>query len=147
MTCSQDEPSRKKQKMSDYHIEAVVDDEVRDPVPLVPVLTARIRNKKLTSKIVKNLNDHFPISQLSHLKRVNNRLVDKNNVLSVILWSCDSDADSSVEDPEVMKRLSVIQDLDLSEAFEDDLQVCQVASFQPLTTAQYNKLRSSENYW
>ena len=31
-----------------------VDDEVRDPVPLVPVLTARIRNKKLTSKIVKN---------------------------------------------------------------------------------------------
>ena len=133
--------------MSDYHIEAVVGDEVRDPVPLVPVLTARIRNKKLTSKIVKNLNDHFPISQLSHLKRVNNRLVDKNNVLSVILWSCDSDADSSVEDPEVMKRLSVIQDLDLSEAFEDDLQVCQVASFQPLTTAQYNKLRSSENYW
>ena len=98
MTCSQDEPSSKKQKISDYHIEAVVGDEVRDPVPLVPVLTARIRNKKLTSKIVKNLNDHFPISQLSHLKRVNNRLVDKNNVLSVILWSCESDAGSSVEE-------------------------------------------------
>ena len=147
MTCSQDEPSSKKQKISDYHIEAVVGDEVRDRVPLVPVLTARIRNKKLTSKIVKKLNDHFPISELSHLKRVNNRLVDQNNVLSVILWSCDSDAGSSVEDPEVMKRLSVIQDLDLSEAFADDLQVCQVASFQPLTTSQYNQLRSAENYW
>ncbi|ESN96747.1 hypothetical protein HELRODRAFT_154236 [Helobdella robusta] len=52
---------------------AVLSDEVYAKVELVPVYASTIKVKTDTSKIVKWLSQHFPVKDLSHLKRVRKR--------------------------------------------------------------------------
>ena len=68
-----DGPPLKRLKINkaNMKLEPVLGDEVTQPVPLIPVLAANIRNKKYTSLLVKKLNDKLPIANLQHLKRVN----------------------------------------------------------------------------
>ena len=141
------EPPSKKAKTSQFVIEAVVSDEVRDAVPLVPVLTATLKNKKMTSGLVKKLNEHFPIGELSHLKRANSRTVGSVSVISVILWRTEECGETvSRHSLEIAEKLRAI-DIDWSEAIEDELTICKVAAFQPITTAQFQHLRSQQDYW
>ena len=44
------EPPEKKSKtnVSDINLEAILSKDITEPVPLVPVLTATVKNKKLT---------------------------------------------------------------------------------------------------
>ena len=148
-----EEPPIKRVKITkaNLKLEAVLGEEVTQPVPLMPVLAANIRNKKFTSLLVKKLNDKLPILKLQHLKRVNSRKIDNVTVISVILWHLDTD--HGIVIPETVPRrnhqdrLSVLGDIDLDEALEDDLQVFMVASHQPFTVIQYNQLRDQENYW
>ena len=146
-------PPMKRLKLNkdNLKLEAVLGDEVTQPVPLIPVLAANIRNKKFTSLLVKKLNDKLPIQNFQHLKRVNSRKIDNVTVISVILWHLDTNNGSVI--PETVPRrnhqdrLNVLGDIDLDEALEDELQVFMVASHQPFTGTQYNQLRDQENYW
>ena len=146
-------PPMKRLKLNkdNLKLEAVLGDEVTQPVPLIPVLAANIRNKKFTSLLVKKLNDKLPIQNFQHLKRVNSRKIDNVTVISVILWHLDTDNGSVI--PETVPkrthqdRLNVLGDIDLDEALEDELQVFMVASHQPFTVIQYNQLRDRDNYW
>ena len=130
-------------------LEAVLGDEVIQPVPLIPVLAANIRNKKFTSLLVKKLNEKLPIQKLQHLKRVNSRKIDNVTVISVILWQFGSDQQmtETVSREVYQNRLNVLGDIDLADALEDDLQVFMVASHQPFTVTQNNQLKELDNYW
>ena len=149
--CDNDIPPIKRLKMnkSNVQLEAVLGDEVTQPVPLIPVLAANIKNKKFTSLLVKKLNDKLPIAKLQHLKRVNSRKVNNVTVISVLLWQLDRDYDTTetVSREEYQDRLNVLGDVNLDEALEDDLQVFMVASYQPFTVSQYNHLKEMDNYW
>ena len=146
-------PPMKRLKLNkdNLKLEAVLGDEVTQPVPLIPVLAANIRNKKFTSLLVKKLNDKLPIQKLQHLKRVNSRKIDNVTVISVILWQFDTDkvdlTPETVPRWTYQDRLNVLGDIDLDEALEDNLQVFMVAAYQPLTVTQYNQLREADNYW
>ena len=146
-----DDPPVKRFKIDTENIrlEPVLGDEVTQAVPLTPVLAANIRNKKFTSLLIKKLNNKLPIERLQHLKRVNSRKINNVTVISVILWSLESDnaTQETVSRRTYQDRLSVLEGVDLDEALEDDLHVFMVASFQPFTVAQYNQLREQENYW
>jgi len=52
MEPSLEEPATKKCK-KDWSLEAVLGDDVTQPVPLLPVLTAMVKDKKATSSLVK----------------------------------------------------------------------------------------------
>ena len=95
---------------------------------------------------MKKLNEHFPVTKLQHLKRVNS---SKTGRLSVILWEYEEAGRGPVSrhEEEVAERLSLVRGLDLTDVIEDDLVVASVASFQPLTTEQFNRLRQEEDYW
>ena len=49
------EPPAKKSKnvLPSWTLEAVLGDHVTQPVPLIPVLTAAVKDRKVTSKLVK----------------------------------------------------------------------------------------------
>ena len=77
-----DTPPAKKSKLQegDLQLEAVLAPEVRLPVPLVPVLAATVKNRKVTSLLVKLLNQHFPADKLQHLKRVNSSSTENSSI-------------------------------------------------------------------
>ena len=144
------EPPEKKSKtlVSDIELEAILSKDITEPVPLVPVLTATVKNKKLTSLLVKKFNEHFPIENLQHLKRVNSKKVEGALLISVILWEVSDEQERvSRHQIDVSEKLNFVKSIDLNEAIEDELDVAYVASFQPHTTDQYNQLRSSDSYW
>jgi len=142
------EPPNKKMKMEDLYLSPVLAKTVTDPVPLIPVLTATIKNKKLTSKIVKKFKDVIPLENLQHLKRVNSRKVNDEVVISILLWEVSPNYSNQIliSSEEIVKRLS-FSDIDLEEAIEKELVVQKVAAFQPQTVKQFDILRTSENYW
>jgi len=142
------EPPYKKMKLQDLYLSPVLAKNISEPVPLIPVLTATIKNKKLTSKIVKKFKDVIPLENLQHLKRVNSRKVKDDVVISILLWEVSPNHSStiSISSEEIASRLS-LSDIDLKEAIEKDLIVQKVAAFQPQTVSQFDILRTSENYW
>ena len=142
------EPPTKKMKLEELYLSPVLAKTVIDPVPLIPVLTATIKNKKLTSKIVKKFKDVIPLENLQHLKRVNSRKVNDEVVISILLWEVSPNYSNQIliSSEEIVKRLS-FSDIDLEEAIEKELVVQKVAAFQPQTVKQFDILRTSENYW
>jgi len=163
-----DEPPIKKSKIN-WDLESVLGDNVMLPVPLIPVLAVTVKDKKTTSKLVKKLNDCFPLPNLQHLKRVNScQNSDKTSIL-ILLWqlsqtcldiikniNLDNDeknlsfslTGSSNFAASCKKQLSILEpDIDLATAVDDRLTVNYVAVFQPLTRNQFTALRSSKNYW
>ena len=145
------EPPEKKTKtlVNDIKLEAILSKDITEPVPLVPVLTATVKNKKFTSLLVKKFNEQFPIENLQHLKRVNSKKVEGALLISVILWEVleENELQVSVHQKDISEKLNSVKGIDLNEAIEHELQVAHVASFQPYTTAQYDQLRSSDSYW
>merc|ERR1712002_694618 len=59
---------------------------VTEPVPLLPVLTATVKDKRATSNLVKKLNTVLPISNLQHLKRVKSSKENGETRIQIILW-------------------------------------------------------------
>jgi len=166
---SEPPPKKTKKSLTNWNMEAVLGDAVKQPVPLIPVLALTVKDKKATSKLVKKLNDRLPLPNLQYLKRVNScQDPDKTSIL-ILLWELSQNCldiirninlDSNVENLSFLRngpsdfadacngRLSVLEpDLDLSTAVEDRLTVTYVAAFQPLTRVQYTTLRSTKNYW
>ena len=149
-----DTPPAKKSKLQegDLQLEAVLAPEVRLPVPLVPVLAAIVKNRKVTSLLVKLLNQHFPAEKLQHLKRVNSsRTAEGATVISVLLWEVEEGVTGPVSrhSEPAAARLQLLRGggLDLEDAIEAELRVARVAAFQPLTTAQFAQLRAGPGYW
>ena len=149
-----DTPPAKKSKLleGDLQLEAVLAPEVRLPVPLVPVLAATVKNRKVTSLLVKLLNQHFPADKLQHLKRVNSsRTAEGATVISVLLWEAEEGVTGPVSrhSEPAAARLQLLRGggLQLEDAIEAELRVARVAAFQPLTTAQFAQLRAGPGYW
>jgi len=175
------EPGAKKSK-KDWSLEAVLGEDVTEAVPLLPVLTATVKDKRATSNLVKKLNTVFPITNLQHLKRVNSCKEGGITRIQIILWeisqtclqmiqtlNCNTsevitdttlsrtagielvsgttDLSVSREDSSCQDRLSLLTDVDLATAIEDQLAVSYVAAFQPQTRSQYDRLRSGRGYW
>jgi len=82
---SNGEPWAKKSKI-DWSLEAVLGEDVTEAVPLLPVLTATVKDKRATSNLVKKLNTVFPLSNLQHLKRVNSCKEGGITRIQIILW-------------------------------------------------------------
>ena len=149
-----DTPPAKKSKLQegDLQLEAVLAPEVRLPVPLVPVLAATVKDRKVTSLLVKLLNQHFPAEKLQHLKRVNSsRTAEGATVISVLLWEAEEGVTGPVSrhSEPAAARLQLLRGggLQLEDAIEAELRVARVAAFQPLTTAQFAQLRAGPGYW
>ena len=149
-----DTPPAKKSKLleGDLQLEAVLAPEVRLPVPLVPVLAATVKDRKVTSLLVKLLNQHFPADKLQHLKRVNSsRTAEGATVISVLLWEVEEGVTGPVSrhSKPAAARLQLLRGggLQLEDAIEAELIVARVAAFQPLTTAQFAQLRAAPGYW
>ena len=143
-------PPQKKTKtiVNDIILEAILSKDITGPVPLVPVLTAIVKNKKFTSLLVKKFNEHFPIDKLQHLKRVNSKKVEGALSISVILWEVIDICDNvSRHKHDISDKLDVVRGINFNEAIEEELEVAYVASYQPFLTAQYDQLRSSDSYW
>jgi len=156
------EPPAKKLKKN-WTIEAVLGEDVTEPVPLVPVLTATVKDKKATSNLVKKLNTVHPIPNLQHLKRVSSSQQDGQTRILIILWELSQASLDIIKTmsplpaadlcipriaPECQARLSTLgPDIDLGTAVEDQLTVAHVAKFQPHSRAQYDTLRASAGYW
>jgi len=149
-----EEPRAKRCRM-DWSLEAVLGEDVTEPVPLIPVLTATVKNKKSTSSLVKKLNVVLPVPALQHLKRVNSCKDDGEVRILILLWEL---AETCLEmlqsqnisrlSPECDARLSLLcPEIELATAIEEELTVKHVAAFQPKTRAQFENLRGSEGYW
>eukprot|EP00092_Neocalanus_flemingeri_P104780 GFUD01134253.1.p1 GENE.GFUD01134253.1~~GFUD01134253.1.p1 ORF type:complete len:388 (-),score=106.77 GFUD01134253.1:104-1267(-) len=162
-------PAKKSKKIStNWNLEAVLGEHLTQPVPLIPVLTATVKDKRATSKLVKKLSNVLPIPSLQHLKRVNSSQDGGKTSILLILWELSQKCLDVLNEMKVVvdenlsisrsglsayattcnERLSVVgPDVDLDTALEDQLNVVFVASFQPVTRAQYNTLRTSPDYW
>jgi len=79
------EPPAKRWK-NEWSLEAVLGEDVTEAVPLLPVLTATVKDKRVTSNLVKKLNTVLPISNLQHLKRVNSSKENGETRIQIILW-------------------------------------------------------------
>jgi len=149
------EPRAKKCKM-DWSLEAVLGDDVTEPVPLIPVLTATVKDKKCTSILVKKLNSVLPIPTLQHLKRVSSCKDDGEVRILILLWELAETCLKMLQSlntisrftPECEARLSLLcPEIELDTAIEEQLAVTHVAAFQPKTRAQFDNLRGCEGYW
>jgi len=164
------EPPAKKSKnvLPSWTLEAVLGDHVTQPVPLIPVLTAAVKDRKATSKLVKKLNEVLQIPNLQHLKRVNSSQAEGQTKILLILWELSQQCLDIIKSinlagvqnlycsrtglseyvSECNERLSAVgPDIDLDTALEDKLCVAYVASFQPVTRSQYTTLKTSPDYW
>jgi len=163
MEPSLEEPATKKCK-KDWSLEAVLGDDVTQPVPLLPVLTAMVKDKKATSSLVKKLSTVHPIPNLQHLKRVNSSQQDGQTRILIILWELSEKCleiiknmncsvglevlSVPITDPDSHSRLASLgPEINLDTALEDQLTVAYVAASQPFTRAQFDKLKSSPSYW
>lgn len=156
------EPPAKKLKKN-WTLEAVLGEDVTEPVPLIPVLTATVKDKKATSNLVKKLNNVHPIPNLQHLKRVNSSQHEGQTRILIILWELSQASLDIIKTmsplsagnlsilrtaPDCNSRLSALgPDIDLDTAVEDQLTVAHVAKFQPRSRAQYDTLRACAGYW
>jgi len=80
-----DEPLPKKIK-KEWCLESVLGTEITGDVPLLPVMTATVKDKRTISSLVKSLNGVLPIPNLQHLKRVNSVNKDGQMKIQIILW-------------------------------------------------------------
>lgn len=55
----------------DFTFEALLDENILDSIPTIPVYVGRIVDRKKTSEIIVVLNRAHPIERLQHLKRIN----------------------------------------------------------------------------
>jgi len=129
--CKNGEPRAKKSK-KDWSLEAVLGEDVTEAVPLLPVLTATVKDKRATSNLVKKLNTVLPIDNLQHLKRVNSSKENGLTRIQIILWeisqtclqmiqtlNCNSSeviTDESVSGVSGIELVSVTTDLSVSRA-------------------------------
>lgn len=133
---------------------AILSNDVLEPIPLVPVLAAVIKDKRSTSHLVKLLNEFIPIPSLKHLKRVNSRRTDDALSILLLLWELpsldnnDFQTSMSIHDSFNKSKLSVLEkSFVLKDVFEENLMVVLVPKFQPFTKTQYECLRSKDQYW
>jgi len=159
------EPPTKKSKVDvsfpkkPWKLRAVLGDDARQPVPLIPALAAQILNKKDTSRLIQKLNEVLPIPSLQHLKRVKS----SKDMILLMLWplspstttpsspsslsqNCDI-ATSDVGDIEAIQSHLANVGVDPG-VFGDQFRVEMVAEFAPLTRWQFELLKNEKGtYW
>jgi len=112
-SCNNGEPWAKKSK-KDWSLEAVLGEDVTEAVPLLPVLTATVKDKRATSNLVKKLNAVFPISNLQHLKRVNSCKDGGITRIQIILWEISQTCLQMIQTLNCNTSEEVITDITLS---------------------------------
>jgi len=169
------EPPTKKSKIDDvnfpkkpWKLRAVLGDDARQPVPLVPALAAQILNKKDTSRLIQKLNEVLPIPSLQHLKRVKS----SKDMILLMLWPLSPSTSSSTESfppitnvsqncdiascsssTDAARNIAAIQGRLTSvgvdpRVFGDQFRVEMVAEFAPLTRWQFELLKNEKGtYW
>jgi len=127
-----------------WKLRAVLGDAANLPVPLVPALAAQISDKKLTSKLIKKLNEVLPLPSLQHLKRVKSVKDGTETRIYLLLWSIDDHCD--IDDTLVSNKLTEAG-IDVA-AFSRVFRCENVAKFAPLTRTQFEELKSqAASYW
>ncbi|XP_076099681.1 putative inactive tRNA-specific adenosine deaminase-like protein 3 [Mytilus galloprovincialis] len=71
--------------------EAVLDDVYYRSLELVDIFVCRIKDKKKTSEIVKNICKHLPLDKLSHLKRVRSNANQANELQIIVAENYEED--------------------------------------------------------
>lgn len=126
-----------------WKLRAVLGDVATLPIPLVPALAAQISDKKLTSKLIKKLNEVLPLPNLQHLKRVKSVKEGSETRIYLLLWSIDNHCD--IDDTLVRNKLADAG-IDVA-AFSRVFRREHVAKFAPLTRTQFEELKSQASYW
>jgi len=144
------EPPLKKCKIEDHtfplkpwKLRAVLGDTTTLPVPLVPALAAQIVDKKLTSKLIRKLNEVLPLPNLQHLKRVKSVKEGTETRIYLLLWSLDNHCD--IDNTLISNKLTDAG-IDVA-AFSPAFRRENVAKFAPLTRSQFEGLKSQVSYW
>lgn len=136
---------------SDWTLEAVLEDRLLLPIPLVSVLVVGVKDKTKTASLVRKLNDVAPIPGLQHLKRVKSSKCTETGLSSIILLLWEEGVEGGVEDVSrgVRDRL-VGLGVDIS-GLEPEVQMKQVASSSPVTRWQFEQLKmgsgGNADYW
>ena len=124
----------KKAKVEPWKLEAVLGKEVVGVVvDKVTVATVEVLDRKKISYLVKTLSEVAPLRDLQHLKRVNS--CQKSAV--ILLWQAEV----------AEGTLDKLSSLGVETAGLGKVATTEVASRQPITRAQFERLREEEGYW
>lgn len=146
------EPPVKKLRLDDtdyigrhWKLRAVLGSEALFPVPLVSAVAAQIKDKKETSKLIRQLNEVLPITSLQHLKRVKSVKEAESTSIRLLLWQ--HEADTCDIDSNLVKQKLEAVGVDASALFSH-FGLEAVAKFAPLTRSQFEDLKSHpSSYW
>ncbi|PIK57515.1 putative inactive tRNA-specific adenosine deaminase-like protein 3-like [Apostichopus japonicus] len=119
----------------------VLNDVFTKPISLVTVYSAEITDKKETSRLIKQLGELFPLTSLSHVKRVKSSEKIEGKQLQIILCTPDqleNDAPCTNID-EIFCTLP-----DFNKSGLGKLTCSKVPEYQPKTRAQFIE---AQKYW
>jgi tRNA-specific adenosine deaminase 3 len=136
---------------SGWKLEAVLQESLLRPIPLVEVFVCRVRDPKQTSSLIRKINDVAPIASLQHLKRVKSSKNSATGGTSIflLLWEVVEEDNESVSSMVVMNKLEKLG-VDIA-GLDPEVHVERVASSQPVTRWQFEHLRTGSGgavpYW
>ena len=127
-----------------WRLEAVLTSREEGEVAKVGVVVVEVHDKKMTSQLVKKLQELAPLEDLQHLKRVKSSKDSTGGRVQVLLWKLEVQK----EDGDLQtSTLSQLASLGLPTSCLGQVTQEQVAAWQPVSRAQYDELRTPASHW